>query len=421
MEIQDRNQDRLLQDLKLKRRYSEPKLFIPRVNGRPSVAKGMSWCVYFYWRSKKNGALDKKFTFYKGINRLKTIAERRAAGASLVAAYKTALERGWNPDTKGVEITKQKEVTLEKALNKALEIKTYNLEKSTRDSYYFFSERFKDWLKKEGLLGLDPKKFTLEHFYKFWDWIRFDYKKEDGGKLSGTSINNHKRTLSALFTTMKNERFISNNFIKDIPNVKQKPENNKPFTMSQLNKIKHDLESNDPYLKLFINFMFYALLRPREICRLRVGDINEENWILSVKTKTEIVSHRRIIEKMKPTIKALKLQNFPNEYLVFSHLQTPSDSVSKNLKTRVSYFGNRFKRIKNKIGLGREYGLYSFRHNAILDLYNSLQSEGYSEQEIFIKLMPITKHKSINGIKNYLRNIMQTIPPDHGDIYKTDF
>lgn len=408
-----------------KKRYSTPKLFIPRVNGRPSVAIGKNWYVSFYWRTDPNGPLDRKFTFLKGINRLNTSKERRAAGNQLVKAYEMALERGWNPITKKVsdqKSTKKNNFTLEKALIFAIEIKFKNKKGTTSSGYEQHLNRFFEWAKIEGFLGIPVRDFMLDHFYAFFDWLRNDYTNENTGlNLAGTSINNHKRSLSALFTTLKNERIISVNFIKDIPNVDQMPVNNKAFTLEELKKIKIKLLDDDPYLIHFISFMLYALLRPREICRLKVKDIKSDQHFLSVETKTDLLSIRRIIDKMKPTVEALHLENEPSDYEVFSNLERPRDWSSAKLKSRVDHFGERFRKIKNEMGFGNEYSIYSFRHTAIMDLFHSLQTRGLGEQEILFKLMPITQHKTVAGIKNYLRQHKKSIPPDHSHIYTIEF
>lgn len=409
----------------VKKRFSKPKLFIPRVNGIPSVASGKKWYISFYWRTNPNGPFDKKFTFRKGINRLKTAKERRFAGNSLAKAYEKALERGWNPNTKKVELeTKRhkKIMTIQNALEYAFEIKSKHKKVTTNKGYEFHKNRFLDWAKYQGCLGLEVSKFSIDHFYEFLDWIRFEYVNEKTGEgISGTSVNNHKRSLSALFTVLKNERIISQNFIKGIPNVDEDPVNNKAFTFQDLANIKSKLEKEDPYLITFISFMLYPLLRPREICRLLVRDINTENWVLGVETKTEKLSYRRIINKMKPIIKRMQIENFPAEYHLFSNLNRPKPWEGITLKTKVDHFGKRFRKIKTDLGFGREYSLYSFRHTAIMDLYHSMQKKGMPEQEILFNLMPITQHKSVAGLKNYLRNHIKSIPPDHSDIYTLDF
>ena len=94
-----RNGHRFFEFSMKKKRYSNPKIYIPRKNGRPSVSAKSRWHVYFYWRTEKDGTLDKLFTFRKDINRLKTPAERNAAAKSLQSALQVALDRGWNPLT----------------------------------------------------------------------------------------------------------------------------------------------------------------------------------------------------------------------------------------------------------------------------------------------------------------------------------
>lgn len=405
-----------------KKRYSNPVLFVPKVNGKPSVAPGKAWYVSFYWRTDPNGALDKKFTFNKGINRYKTVRERKMAGINLRDGYAEALHRGWNPCPNSKKITIQKPTTLGDSLKKAYEIKKKTKKGPTVEGYDFHLTRFLDWAKKNGYIGMEANRFEVDHFYEFMDWLRFDYVNEKTKEpLSGSSVNNHKASLSALFTQMKKERLVSTNVIKDVPKVDEEPINNKPFTIEEIKAIKKELEKNDPYLMYFITFLLYPILRPREVCRLRICDINTKNWMLTVETKTEALSHRRIIEKMKPTIEAMDLKGFPGKFQLFSNIDKPKDWSERKLKGRANYFGARFKKIKDKMGFGREYGLYSFRHTAILDLYNSMVSRGMGEQEILFKLMPITHHKSVAGIKNYLRQHAKSIPPDHSDIYTIDF
>ncbi|MBT0607655.1 hypothetical protein [Aequorivita echinoideorum] len=78
--------------------YSEPKLFIPREDGKPSVGKGKYWYVYFYLRPVPGKPYERKVTLRENINSLKTPAERRAMGKQLCKACSIALERGWRPE-----------------------------------------------------------------------------------------------------------------------------------------------------------------------------------------------------------------------------------------------------------------------------------------------------------------------------------
>jgi len=407
-----------------KRLYSDPKLHIPKNNGKPVIDKDRPWYVYFYWRSTGD-KLDKKFRYKKGINSFKTVKERKEIGKALVKGYQEALDRGWSPETKSVPKKRSSRsdfMTVEKALKYAMQIKKSGSKKlPTLTGYEFHMNRFLDWCKSQGYLGIDIKEFTVDQFYEFHDWLRFDYLVEATKEpLTGTSINNHKRSLSALFTTLKNERLVPVNFIRDIPMVDQEPVNNKAFTAEDLVKLKAEMEKSDPHLIPFFSFILYPLLRPVEICRLKINSFNTDKWLFSVQTKTEVLSHKRIIEKIKPVLETMEIEKYPGSFHLFTNKNQPADWDVPE-KSKVDHFGKRFKKIKDALGYGREYGLYSGRHTAIMDLYNAKLGDGMGEMEIMLSLMPHTGHKSISGIKNYLRKHKQSIPADHSHIYTINF
>ncbi|TQI69142.1 phage integrase family protein [Gramella sp. Hel_I_59] len=422
IKVVHRNDHSSLEIFVAKKRYSKPKLFTPKVDGKPSVAPGQYWYVYFWWRKNPEGPFDYQPRFKRNLNYLKTVKERKAAGNLMAEQYHEALKKGWNPETKSISGSsrRKKIVSLKDALQYAFDIKKKGKSQPTVDGYKFHLDRFNEWSSTNGISGMDVKQFGIDHFYEFWDWLRFEYIKDDKQPLSGTSINNHKRSLSALFSTMKNERLINDNFIIGIPLEDEDPQNNKAFTPEELVKVIKTLSSDDPYMIPIVQLIFYALLRPREVLRLRIQDLNTEDWLLEVKTKTESRSRRRIIEKIKPAIQALDIKGKPGHYHVFTYWNEPGVWEPKKLKTKVDTMGRRFSEVKNKLGFGREYGLYSIRHTAIMDLYQSYLNDGLAEHEIYPKLMGHTGHRSIEGVKKYLRQYSYALPPDHSDVYSID-
>ncbi|GEM_PF-893052 len=405
------------------KKYTTPKMYIPKRNGSPTIASGKRWYIYCYYRNPETGKLEKTTLPGKGLNRYKTVKERKAAGKALIEAYTIALARGWNPVTRRVpKQKKSRDMLLKPALEYALEIKSKIKKPSTMTGYEFHVNRFLEWAKINGYLGFKIERFNVDHFYEFLDYLRFEYTNENTGEgLSGTSVNNHKRSLSSLFTTLKNERKISTNFIKDIPNFDTDPVNNKAFTQEELIRIKNYFEVKDPYMNAYLAFIIYPLLRPREICRLKVRDLDLERFLFSVETKTRKLSTRRIIKKAQPFIDLLKIEGAPGGYELFSNLDQPRDWSSAKLTTRTKHFSDRFGKMKKALGFGREYGPYSCRHTAIVNLYNNMALEGMSEQEIIFKIMPYSDHQSVAGVKNYLRKHLSILPADHSELYTLDF
>ncbi len=407
-----------------KRQYSDPKLYIPKINGKPSVGPGKRWYVWFLWRNPESKKLDIKIKFSKGINTFKTVKERKKVGTALVKAYSKALDAGWNPIHKTVtKRVVQESYTLKTGLQHALELKCRNVKEATRIDYEHRLDTFFTWTDQNHKSGLLLEKFTLQDFYSYLDYLELEYKNKRTGKgLSNTSIGNTKRVISSLFTELKNRRLIQHNFIKDIPTIKSKPIKNRPFTYNELQDIKNYLQAHDPYMISFLSFMIYPLLRPREICRLKIEDLNTRDWIIGVETKTENRSYSRIIQKMRPAIEAMKIEGLPGGYSLFTPENKPGVWETSREDSRVTYFSRqRFRKVLDAMGFGKEYSLYSVRHSAIGDLYIGKQKEGLSEREIIYQLMPLTGHKSEAGLRNYLRDIKSVLPPDHSGVYTIDF
>ncbi|MDT0643680.1 hypothetical protein RM553_12630 [Zunongwangia sp. F363] len=403
-----------------KPQYSQPKLYIPteEKNGKkvPTVKPGNRWYVWFLWRNPETDNLDIKIKRYKEINRAKTVKERKAIGAALIRATEIMLERGWNPLNKKVEKkAKSKVMTLEKAMDYALQLRSVNKKESTVADYTVRLEFFKSWAKKKGYLGLPVPKFDLEKFYEYYDYLLLEYKTDKNKPLSNASIENHKRLLSSLFTQLKNKRIIEHNFVKDIPKLEIDPQQNTPFTNKEIKRIREYLQENDPYLLKFIPFITSCLLRPREILRLQIKDLNVIDFVLKVETKTEILATVKITEKIKPVIESMQLEKFPLDYYVFTPEGRPGEWNSK-LNSKVGYMGKRFAKVKEALGFGEEYGLYSFRHSSIGNIQENLQKMGYSETEIVHKIMPITRHKTEKAVRTYLRNLKKYTPQDHSEL-----
>ncbi|XRE43307.1 hypothetical protein ACIVBQ_001511 [Tenacibaculum discolor] len=56
--------------------FSEPKLYIPKIEGanKPNINK--PWHIWYYYRNPFTGVMD-KIIEKRGINRVKTITERK--------------------------------------------------------------------------------------------------------------------------------------------------------------------------------------------------------------------------------------------------------------------------------------------------------------------------------------------------------
>ena len=397
------------------RNNSDIKLHIPKrtVNGRkvPSVATGVMWYAYFYATNPRTGE-RRKFMYKKGINRFKTVSERKAFGKSLVQALKELLTEGFDPFGETTFFNDNKHYTLREALVEVYENKINDWKESTRNGMRFRLNTFLNWAADNDLDTYDIREIGKKHIIAFLNDMAV--------KSNNTSVNNYRSALSGLFGKLASDDIIAANFVKDIPKKKQKATKNKAFTSAQIAQIKEYLLENDPYLYTYIKFMTYAFLRNVEVVRLKVGDIDLKSRRIHVETKTQSRATIRIIELLRPTLEAMELHKYDKQYSLFSPSQKPAVWTTTE-SGKVSFFGDRFRKVKKHLGFGKEYGLYSFRHTFTLDLYNAFTKQGCTQKEAILKMLPITRHTNESGLRNYLRDVGGLLPKDYGENYTIDF
>jgi integrase len=88
---------------------------------------------------------------------------------------------------------------------------------------------------------------------------------------------------------------------------------------------------------------------------------------------------------------------------------------------KVKFFSKQFAEYLNELNLGMEHTIYSMRHTFAIDLYQNFIRKGKTDREVILTMLPITRHKSEAGLRNYLRNIGATVAKDYSDAYSLDF
>ena len=227
-------------------------------------------------------------------------------------------------------------------------------------------------------------------------------------RTSPKNRNNFRASLSILFTFLEENEYITDNFVSKIPVLKAKPERNKTYTQAQEEELFKYLETHDKQLLLMIKFVSYNFLRPIEVCRLRVKDINFEERQLVVDAKNQLQKTKIIPELLFKEIAHLKGAN--PDYYLFAPQGVGSWETSEVNKR--DYWSKRFKKVKEVFNMGSEYGIYSFRHTFITKLYRELRKT-LTPHETKSQLMLITGHTTFTALDKYLRDIDAELPADY--------
>lgn len=362
------------------------------------------WYVYFSFRNPKTGKMERQAPIYLGVNKFKKISERKEAIQILRNALEKALRNGSvNPYEN--EYSENVIINIDEAFKLALKNAEATMRESSYNDYKHRLSVFEKWLTTNGFNGRSVQSITKKTVTNFLNDIL--------EKTSPKNRNNFRIGISTFFTFLESNEYVSENFIDKIPVLKAQPKRNKTYTQTQETEIFNYLEKNDKLLLLMIKFVSYNFLRPIEVCRLQIKNIDFESKRLVVDAKNKLEKTKIIPEILFQEIAHLKGSN--PDFFLFAPNGLDYWSTSETNKR--DYWSKRFKKVKDVFDLGEEYGLYSFRHTFITKLYREMRKQ-YTPFETKSRLMLITGHTTISALEKYLRDIDAELPEDYSDLLK---
>ena len=365
------------------------------------------WYVEYYFKNplyllEESEREFTRFKVYEGINRYSGVEQENYA-TRLRKVIEDNLREGYNPfkekaskvvafakanwereerekeKLKGDNITNLIDLYLEERKAKGLKsAKAYNIA----------IKHFKEWLAYKGWENRGVKEFTTKDLYGF---LRDRQKLHGWG---GTTYNGIRDHLFIWFNWFKLEEYIIvNPCNKKIPKQRKDSTKNEYFHGDLLLKVKEELKK-DPLLELACMIVFFAAVRSyAELSQIKIEDIDLENRVLKIKESVGKTGYRfiPICDELAEIFNGMELDKYPRNYYIIGNRGKITDKrLSKD------YLSLRFKSIKDKLGLGKEYGIYSFKHTRIVSLKNA----GYKDAEI----QDLTGHTSSEGYNAYTRN-----------------
>jgi integrase len=422
------------------KQFSEPKIYTGGVDidkweeltsEQKKKALSKRWYVYFSYRHPETKKLTQQKRAHWGANELKSKEERLFFLDLLRKRLQAILHLGTNPYTDNQDLfdiiqsaagthptdkteekktsnnTESKQVplpevaTIQSAFDIALEQKKAMMSHSSYIKYRSRINNLKSWLENSFKLDTDTiDQIGKKHIMAFLN--------ETLIRTSPRNRNNTRTDISSLFQVMEDNEIIKENFVKKIKVLKAVPERNKTYTIDQQISLFKHLREYDPILLLFVKFISYNFLRPIEVCRLKVKDIDVVQKKLYVRAKNKAVKTKIIPEIL---LKDLKLTKLPADSLLFTP-ESLGAFWEANEGSRRDHFTKRFKKVKDQFKLGSEYGLYSFRHTFITKLYHELAAT-MTPSEAKGKLMLITGHATMKALEAYLRDLDAVMPEDY--------
>ncbi|MDO1500342.1 site-specific integrase [Winogradskyella maritima] len=424
--------------------YSKPKIY----DAKGDLSK--RWYLYFSYLDPETGKLKRCKNIYGKTNKYHT----KEARYSILSTYRRQLlkllKEGYSPfednsqrvnkDKKAIEMaepTPTIEVENEPTEVKKIETskkrpdgitKTTHSEKTIKEAFDFALDL------KESVVGFSTHRDYKNRAYQFMAWLEeympeIDYASQlDKSAINGflndlqlnasaRNRNNHRTNLSALLQVMEDNDIIAHNYIKNIKPLKSIPKRNKTYSLELQEEIFTHLEEADPILLLFIKFISFNLLRPIEVCRLKVGDLNLKEKTITFKAKNSPLKTKIIPQILLDDLP--DLSNIKSDHFLFTpdKIGGPWEATENN---RRDYFTKRFlKVVKKPFNLEKNYTMYGFRHTFITKLYKALikTSTPFAAKS---QLMLITGHSTMTALDKYLRSIDAELPEDYSNLLDMD-
>jgi len=329
-----------------------------------STANPHDWFVF--WRDD-HGVLHKKRS---GINRIKSVADRREFGRQLCNEVNEMLQGNLiRPDCLS-------------ELRSIADARKSDLRHRSWQSYHYAINIFEKWLNgrvvtMEGLTRNECRQF-VEGLYK--------------KKYNGHTINGIRGFLGTLFNTYadQHEGYVSP--FKGTRKAQLQTGRNVAFTDEQ----KQELwQSFSPEMLLYTKFIYFTFLRPLELLRLKVKDLNTKQAHVIIQGHQSKNKRQQSVELPDAFLKdiiAMGYDKLPQDWFLFGKDMKPSPiSLSRNTVTK------RHTAYLTKLNYGKELTLYSWKHTGVVAAYRA----GIDIYAIMRQL----RHHSLDMTQIYLKSL----------------
>ena len=353
-----------------------------------SSALARNWHIQYYFYD--NALNKRKFVLVKGMNRFKTLQERRQATIQLLENELYQLqEKGYNSITgkfmQEILAGINPKTGFIDALRKAFVL--IKCEVTTVHDISSSINFFEIAAKKMGIDKMEIQSVKRRHLYQMIGMCA-ELKKS----WSAWSYNNCRTYLMMLYKKLLEQDAVEINPVKDIPKEKIIIRIKKVLNEQERIKIDAHLKSVDPDYRRFIHIFFHSGSRKTEMVRLKVKDVylEKQTFKLFIKKGSQQREELRAIKNIALTFWKEQLDGASPDDYVFSSNFKPGKG-----KTTPKHMSNRWKEYV-KEGLGIDIDFYSLKHLNLDETSSLLDAEAASKMAGHTSTVITLKHYLVN-------------------------
>lgn len=295
------------------------------------------------------------------------------------------LEAGKNPD---VEAEMPKAYT---KLKDAITIFTTIKEKEMREdgfrSYKSYMKRLVDWLTAKGVPDCFVVAFNKDMAVEYLTNLEVD------PKIGNRTYNNYMVFYRSLWYWLIEKNYCKVNVFTGFKKKEEDEKIRKVIETDIHTKVVDYCREFQPRFEIVIDLVRAAFIRPAEICRIQIENIDLVNKVIRIprgKSKTKTFRFAYLPDWLCIKImNAYQLETYPLHYYLVTRNFVPG---TKNIGTRE--LDKHWEKLRDKLQLGMEAQLYSYRDTGI----TALEDSGI-QRRVIIKL---TDHKTEKMAGRYI-------------------
>lgn len=326
----------------------------------PRLHTGICWYVGFYAYDPAIGTMRRKRI---RINTVGNDKEKKKYAAQLCHRLAQKLEYGWNPwiEAEANGSYRLFSDALQHYRNYVTRLLNDGVHRmSTHHDCICFARIVEDWNAKQPVPIRYIYQFDREFCVRFLDYVYMDRHS------SPRTRNNYLGWLRTFSSFLVQHLYLKTKPTDGLENIGRAllKKERKIITPNDMKRLSEWLsEHNKPYL-LLCYFLHYMLIRPKEIAKLKLENINVAKQTIFIpdvisknKRSAVVTMPRKIIELMIE----LGSFNHPNDYYIFSKGFTPGPEWV-NEKTYRDYWS---RYIRPTLKFPKEYKFYSLKDTGI--------------------------------------------------------
>jgi integrase len=289
-------------------------------------------------------------------------------------------------------------------------VKTQNSKKVTDPSLYTISEAFDilhDIRVKNGIISKSTIGRQISFKKNFLEYLvanKLDQKplkeiqKKDilpyieGIVGNATTKNNYLTYIKTFFNEFEAREWIEKNPVAKIKRLKAVESSSVAFDPEHLPLLKKALLEHSTELYIFCMFVFYTFIRPIELRRLKVGDVDMKKrriFIDGQNSKNKKSEYVLISKQFAEILEQHKFLDRPKDNQLFE--------MNNDLRYSKNWYSSEFRKICDKLGLPKSYELYGWKHTGVSEHYK------ISKDIVFIQRQ--CRHSSLDMTNKYLKGL----------------